>query len=78
MAVCCQNLMLGALSSCSALSVLVGVLFKKFGLFLNASRMNFYNYYQHSMAILILWNEQFLDMDASYKCSKELWTPDTG
>ena len=38
MAVCCQNLMLGALSSCSALSVLVGVLFKKFGLFLNMSR----------------------------------------
>jgi len=35
MAVWCQNLMLGALSSCSTLSVLVGVLFKKFGLFLN-------------------------------------------
>jgi len=35
MAVCCQNLMLGALSSHSALSVLVGVLFKTFGLFWN-------------------------------------------
>jgi len=35
MAVCCQNLPLGALSSRSALSVLVGELFKKFGLFLN-------------------------------------------
>jgi hypothetical protein len=35
MAVCCQNLMLGALSSCSALSVLVGALFKNFRLFLN-------------------------------------------
>jgi hypothetical protein len=35
MAICCQNLTLGALSTCSALSVLVGVLFKKFGLFLN-------------------------------------------
>jgi len=35
MAVCCQNLTLGALSSRSALSVLVGALFKKFGLFLN-------------------------------------------
>jgi len=57
MAVCCQNLTLGALSSCSALSVLVGTLFKKFGLFLNTSRKTFYNYYQHSMAILILWNE---------------------
>jgi hypothetical protein len=35
MAVCCQNLPLGALSSRSASSVLVGELFKKFGLFLN-------------------------------------------
>jgi hypothetical protein len=31
----CQNLPLGALSSRSAPSVLVGELFKKFGLFLN-------------------------------------------
>jgi len=35
MAVCCQNLALGAPSSHSALSMLVGALFKKFGLFLN-------------------------------------------
>jgi hypothetical protein len=35
MAVCCQNLPLGALSSRNAPSVLVGALFKKFGLFLN-------------------------------------------
>jgi hypothetical protein len=35
MAVCCQNLPLGALSSRSAPSVMVGELFKKFGLFLN-------------------------------------------
>jgi hypothetical protein len=35
MAVCCQNQMLGAFSSHSALSVLVGTLFKKFDLFLN-------------------------------------------
>jgi hypothetical protein len=35
MAVCCQTLTLGALSSRSALSLLVGALFKKFGLFLN-------------------------------------------
>ena len=34
-AVCCHNLTLGALSGRSALSVLVGALFKKFGLFLN-------------------------------------------
>jgi hypothetical protein len=33
MAVCCKNLPLGALGSLSAPSVLVGALFKKFGLF---------------------------------------------
>jgi hypothetical protein len=35
MAVCCQNLPQGALSSRSASSLLVGELFKKIGLFLN-------------------------------------------
>ena len=35
MAVCCQNLRLGAFSSLSAPSMLVGALFKKFGPFLN-------------------------------------------
>jgi hypothetical protein len=35
MAVCCQNLPLGALSSHSAPSLLVGELFKKLGIFLN-------------------------------------------
>jgi hypothetical protein len=39
MAVCCQNPMLGALSSRSALSMLIGALFKKFGLFLNTPRI---------------------------------------
>jgi len=39
MAVYCQNLTLGALSGRSALSVLVGTLFKKFGLFLNTPRI---------------------------------------
>jgi len=39
MAVCCQNLTLGALSSRSALSVLVGALFTTFGLFLNMPRI---------------------------------------
>jgi len=38
MAVCCQNLTLGALSSRRALSMLVGALFKKFGLVLNTPR----------------------------------------
>jgi len=37
-AVCCQNLTLGALSSRSAPSMLVGALFKKFSLFLNTPR----------------------------------------
>jgi hypothetical protein len=35
LAVCCQNLTLGVLNSRSTLSLLVGALFKKFGLFLN-------------------------------------------
>jgi hypothetical protein len=35
----CQNLPLGALSSRSAPSMLVGSLFKKFGLFLNTTCM---------------------------------------
>jgi hypothetical protein len=35
MTVCFQNLTPGALSSRSALSVVVGALFKKFGLFVN-------------------------------------------
>jgi len=39
MAVCSQNLTLDALISRNALSVLVGALFKKFGLSLNNSRM---------------------------------------
>jgi len=38
MAVCCQNLALCVLSSCSAPYMLVGALFKKFGLFLNTPR----------------------------------------
>jgi len=38
MAVCGQNLTLGALRSCSAFSMLVCALFKKFGLFLNKPR----------------------------------------
>jgi len=38
MAVCCQNLPLGALSSHCASSMLVGKLFKKFGLFLKTQR----------------------------------------
>jgi hypothetical protein len=43
MAVCFQNLTLGARSSHSALSVLVGALFKKFGLFLNTLRIQYFS-----------------------------------
>jgi hypothetical protein len=47
MAVCCQNLTLGALSSRGALSVLVGALFKKIGFFLNMPRVSeIYKYFQ--------------------------------
>jgi len=38
-AFCCQILTLGALSNRSALPMLVGALFKKFGLFLNTPRL---------------------------------------
>jgi len=45
MAVCCQNLTLGALSRCSALSMLVGALFKKVqSLFEQASYILMLNY----------------------------------
>jgi len=40
MAVCCQNLTLGAIRNRSAPSVLVGAIFKKFGLFLNTPRIS--------------------------------------
>ena len=39
MAVCCQNLPLGALSSRSAPSTLVGELFRKFGLFFEHAKI---------------------------------------
>jgi hypothetical protein len=39
MEVYCQNLMPGVLISHTTLSVLVGALFKKFGLFLNTPRI---------------------------------------
>jgi hypothetical protein len=33
MTICCQTLTLGTLGSCSALSMLIGALFKKFSIF---------------------------------------------
>jgi hypothetical protein len=41
MAVCCKNLTLGALSSRSVLSVMVGAIFQKFGLFEHVSYVRF-------------------------------------
>jgi len=40
MTFCYKNLTLGVLSSRTALSLLVGALFKKFGLFLNTPRIH--------------------------------------
>jgi len=57
MAVCSQNLTLGALGSRSALSVLVGTLFKKFGLFLNMP---------HLLASCKTWCKNFLQMTQQY------------
>ena len=52
MAVHCQDLTLGAFSSCSALFVLVVALFKKFGLFLYTPRMSFqYKQVQNLLSI---------------------------
>jgi hypothetical protein len=45
MAVCFQNLTIGALNSRSALSLLVGALFKKVGLFWNTPRILKNTYY---------------------------------
>jgi hypothetical protein len=56
-AVCCQNLTLCALSSRSALSLLVGAIFKKFILFLNTS----FTFKQQPLRFFI--QEMFLAMD---------------
>ena len=64
MAVCCQYLPLGAVSSCSVPSVLVGALFKKFGLFFNTPRMSVTLVTQHAMLMrcIILSFVAFLDL----------------
>jgi hypothetical protein len=62
--VCCQSVTLGALSSRSALSVLVGALFKKFGLSLNTPHvtimlMRFCEHFERN--VRIYWSEQKLE-----------------
>jgi hypothetical protein len=54
MAVFCQNLTLGALSSHSALSMLVGSPFKNFGLFLNTPRIELLG-----LQLTAYWNNGF-------------------
>jgi hypothetical protein len=54
MVVCCQNLMLGALSSCSALSMLVGAIFKKFGLYLNTLHIPYIQTSSQNIYVLYL------------------------
>jgi hypothetical protein len=55
MAVCCQNLLLGALSSRSTPSVLVGALFKKVWSFFEhtSCSLNYLNYVMHYYYISI-------------------------
>jgi len=58
MAVFCQNLTLGMLSSRSALSVLVGMLFKEFCLFLNTPCVCvifFLNFTQSKLSVMLLY-----------------------
>jgi hypothetical protein len=54
MAVCCQYLTLVALSSRSALSLLVGALFKMFDLFFNTPRMTLTKYVHSLVGTVII------------------------
>jgi len=67
MAVYCQNLMLGALSSRSALSMLVGALFKTFGLFLHTTLI------MHSSDTWEKMGIQWSSASALYRLQESLW-----
>jgi len=69
MAVCCQNLTLGALSSRSALSVLVGAPLKKFGLFLNTPRIP--GYMQKFSKAVLRWTVPQPEATHLYKVVKK-------
>ena len=60
MAVCCQNLMLGVLSSGSVLPMLVGPLFKKFSLFLNTPCMLGKGQFLKERYFISEWNTVFM------------------
>jgi hypothetical protein len=70
MAVCCQNLPLGALSSCSATSVLVGAPFKKFGLLLNTGVCTVYTVCTHFNTVYIHFYTIYLSMSNAIKMYK--------
>jgi len=57
MAVCCQNLPLGALSRRSAPSLLVGALFKKFSLFLNTGVYTYLLAYCDGRGSSVCWDD---------------------
>jgi len=74
MAVCCENLTLGVLSSRSTLYVLVGTLFKKFGLFLNTPRiMNFIKILKQE-TVSQTWLDFWLKVIIQWTVLKMPWT----
>jgi hypothetical protein len=75
MAVCCQNLTLSVLSSCSVLSMLVGALFKQFGFFFNTPHrlLNFVWWYLILMEPSDTWN-----FKVASSFMEDLWAPGLG
>jgi len=61
MAVCSQNLMLRVLSSHSALSLLVGVPFKTFILFLNTPHISETNHVSRAYIVAAILQLQFME-----------------
>ena len=72
MAVCCQNLTLGALSSRSALSVPVGALFKKFGLFFLTRLVCVCTYIYIYTYLLAPWSRVLLEKLTGLSASQEI------
>jgi len=67
-AICSQTMTLGALSSRSALSMLVGALFKKFGLFLNNHLIYLFIYL--FMLLRILGTTRIVALNSVFFCLK--------
>ena len=66
MAVCCQNLKLGALNSRSVLSMLVGALFQKISLFLNTPRVSARQQYKGNKMLHLLGSTEHFYIVISY------------